>query len=38
VAQAIVQGHGGEIILKNRLEGGLEARILLPVLRTPVST
>jgi signal transduction histidine kinase len=37
VAQAIVQGHGGEIILKNRLEGGLEARILLPVLRTPVS-
>jgi signal transduction histidine kinase len=32
VAQAIVQGHGGEIILKNRAEGGLEARIVLPVL------
>jgi signal transduction histidine kinase len=30
-AQAIVQGHGGEIILKNRPEGGLEARIVLPV-------
>ena len=33
VAQAIVQGHGGEIILQNRPEGGLEARIVLPVLR-----
>jgi signal transduction histidine kinase len=31
VAQAIVQGHGGEIILKNRPGGGLEARIVLPV-------
>jgi signal transduction histidine kinase len=31
VAQAIVQGHGGEIILKNRPDGGLEARIVLPV-------
>jgi signal transduction histidine kinase len=31
VAQAIVQGHGGEIVLRNRLEGGLEARIVLPV-------
>jgi len=30
-AQAIVQAHGGEIILKNRLEGGLEARVVLPV-------
>jgi len=37
VAQSIVQGHGGEIILKNRPEGGLEARVLLPVLRTPAS-
>jgi len=35
VAQAIVQGHGGEIILQNRPEGGLEARIVLPVLRAP---
>jgi len=32
VAQAIIQGHGGEIILENRPEGGLEARIVLPVL------
>jgi signal transduction histidine kinase len=31
VVQAIVQGHGGEIILKNRPEGGLEARVVLPV-------
>jgi signal transduction histidine kinase len=31
VAQAIVQGHGGEITLKNRPEGGLEARVVLPV-------
>jgi signal transduction histidine kinase len=30
-AQAIIQGHGGEIILKNRPEGGLEARVVLPV-------
>jgi len=31
VVQAIVQGHGGEIILKNRPGGGLEACIVLPV-------
>jgi signal transduction histidine kinase len=31
VAQAIVRGHGGEIILENRLGGGLEARVTLPV-------
>jgi signal transduction histidine kinase len=37
VAQAIIQGHGGEIVLKNRPDGGLEARIVLPVLRTPAS-
>jgi len=35
VAQAIVQAHGGEITLKNRPQGGLEARVVLPVLRTP---
>jgi signal transduction histidine kinase len=35
VAQTIVQGHGGEITLKNRPEGGLEARVVLPVPRTP---
>jgi signal transduction histidine kinase len=32
VAQAIVQGHGGEITLKNRPGGGLEAVIVLPLL------
>ena len=32
VAQAIVQGHGGEITLKNRPQGGLEALIVLPLL------
>ena len=31
VVQAIVQGHGGEIMLKNSPGGGLEARVLLPV-------
>jgi signal transduction histidine kinase len=31
VAQAIVQGHGGEITLNNRSGGGLEVRIVLPV-------
>jgi signal transduction histidine kinase len=30
VAQAIVHAHGGTIILSNRIEGGLEARITLP--------
>ena len=37
VAQAIVQGHGGEIILRNRPEGGLEARIVLPVAAPALS-
>jgi signal transduction histidine kinase len=31
VVQAIVQGHGGEVMLKNLPSGGLEARVLLPV-------
>jgi signal transduction histidine kinase len=31
VAQAIVHGHGGRIMLSNRAGGGLEVRILLPV-------
>jgi two-component system osmolarity sensor histidine kinase EnvZ len=31
VVQAIVQGHGGEVMLKNPPSGGLEARVLLPV-------
>jgi signal transduction histidine kinase len=35
VAQGIIQGHGGEIVLKNRPEGGLQARVVLPVLHTP---
>ena len=29
-AQAIVRGHGGDIVLSNHLKGGLEARIVLP--------
>lgn len=37
VVQAIVQGHGGEIVLKNRMDGGLEARITLPMLSTPAT-
>ncbi len=37
VAQAIIQGHGGEIILKNRPDGGLEASVTLPLLTTPAT-
>jgi two-component system osmolarity sensor histidine kinase EnvZ len=32
VAQAIIQTHGGEIVLQNATEGGLEARVLLPII------
>ena len=32
VAQAIVQGHGGEIRLRSPSQGGLEARITLPFM------
>jgi signal transduction histidine kinase len=35
VAQATIQGHGGEIVLENRTDGGLEARISLPMLSMP---
>ena len=31
VVQTIVQGHGGEVTLKNLPTGGLEVRVLLPV-------
>jgi signal transduction histidine kinase len=34
VAQAIIQEHGGEVVLANRLGGGLEARVTLPVTAT----
>jgi signal transduction histidine kinase len=34
VALGIVQGHGGEIELRNSPTGGLEARILLPLVGT----
>jgi signal transduction histidine kinase len=37
VAQSIIQGHGGEIILENRREGGLQARVVLPVLHMPAT-
>ena len=37
VAQAIIQGHGGEIVLENRTDGGLEARITLPMQGTPAT-
>jgi signal transduction histidine kinase len=30
VVQAIVHGHGGEVVLLNRPEGGVEARVTLP--------
>jgi signal transduction histidine kinase len=31
IAQTIVQAHGGEIVLRNRSEGGLEATVRLPL-------
>lgn len=31
VVRAIVQGHGGEVTLKNSFAGGLESRVLLPM-------
>jgi len=31
-AQTIVIAHGGEIALRNRPEGGLEARVILPIM------
>jgi signal transduction histidine kinase len=31
VAQAIVRGHGGEIVLENAASGGLQARVVLPL-------
>jgi signal transduction histidine kinase len=30
-AQAVVRGHGGEIVLRNRSTGGLEVEVALPV-------
>jgi signal transduction histidine kinase len=36
VVRAIARGHGGEVILLNRVEGGLRARVTLPLaLRSP---
>jgi signal transduction histidine kinase len=32
VAQAIIRGHGGEILLRNRPNGGLEVRVTLPLI------
>jgi signal transduction histidine kinase len=32
VAQAIIRGHGGEILLSNRPNGGLEVRVTLPLI------
>jgi signal transduction histidine kinase len=34
IARSIVLGHGGELILRNRPEGGLRAEIRLPAVRT----
>jgi signal transduction histidine kinase len=31
VARAIARGHGGEVTLQNRFEGGLRARVCLPL-------
>jgi signal transduction histidine kinase len=41
IARSIAEGHGGELTLENRVEGGLEARLTLPrssgSLTTPAS-
>ena len=37
VALSVVQGHGGDISLHNRAEGGLEARVVLPIAREPAT-
>ena len=31
VVRAIARGHGGEVTLQNRAEGGLRARVTLPL-------
>lgn len=31
IAQAIVEDHGGEVRLANRAEGGLKAKVILPI-------
>jgi signal transduction histidine kinase len=30
IAKSIAEGHGGRLVLQNRVEGGLEARLTLP--------
>ena len=30
IAKSIAEGHGGRLVLQNRVEGGLEARLMLP--------
>jgi len=37
VVRAIVQGHGGEVMLKNSPAGGLEARVFLPMIQGTLS-
>jgi signal transduction histidine kinase len=36
IARSIVRGHGGDIKLTNRGEGGLRAKMILP--KTPVTS
>ena len=35
VVRAIARGHGGEVMLQNRLEGGLRVRVSLPLALRP---
>ncbi len=37
VVRAIARGHGGEVTLHNRAEGGLRARVALPLAPAPAS-
>jgi signal transduction histidine kinase len=36
IALSVIQAHGGQLTLSNRLEGGLRARVTFPILRPPV--
>jgi signal transduction histidine kinase len=38
IAKGIAEDHGGRLMLRNRVEGGLEARLILPRSRAPASS
>ena len=34
VVRAVARGHGGDVVLKNRPQGGLRARVTIPLPQT----